>query len=178
MKKAENSVKTMTSLAMLAALSIILGKYLQIPVGDFLRFSFENMPILFAGIFFGPVSGALVGACADLIGCLLVGYAINPIITLASMLIGILAGVTWRLTEGLPRSARIALAVGISHVIGSVIIKSIGLSLFYSMPFEVTLMWRLLNYIIVGIPEGLFLYILASNPSVISAISKIKGARD
>ena len=64
--------------AFLVALSIVCGKFLAIPVGEILRFSFENLPILFAGLAFGPVAGALVGVCADLLGCVLRGYAINP----------------------------------------------------------------------------------------------------
>ena len=38
--------------AFLAALSIVCGKYLALPVGNVLRFSFENLPILLAGMMF------------------------------------------------------------------------------------------------------------------------------
>ena len=54
-------LKLTAALAMLAAISIICGKYLAIRGGDILRFSFENLPIIFAGVAFGPVAGALVG---------------------------------------------------------------------------------------------------------------------
>ena len=39
---------------LLAALSILCGKYLAIRGGDVLRFSFENLPILLAGFALGP----------------------------------------------------------------------------------------------------------------------------
>ena len=45
--------------AFLAAISIVCGKYLAIRGGDVMRFSFENMPILMAGMLFGPVIGAV-----------------------------------------------------------------------------------------------------------------------
>ncbi|MBP3583660.1 MAG: folate family ECF transporter S component, partial [Clostridia bacterium] len=77
MKKAQLPLQLAVALSMLAAISIILGKYLAFGIGNVLRFSFENLPIAFAGIAFGPIAGALVGAVADLIGCLLVGYEIN-----------------------------------------------------------------------------------------------------
>ena len=73
----------MIMMALFIALSIVLGKQLSFTAGPF-RISFENLTVLMAGIFFGPLAGLTVGACADLFGCLLVGYAINPIITAVS----------------------------------------------------------------------------------------------
>ena len=79
----------------LAAMSIILGKFLQIPnpFQDFIRISFENLPIIIAGFSLGPIAGALVGTVADLIGCVLYGYSINPIITVGAASVGLVAGV-------------------------------------------------------------------------------------
>ena len=45
--------------AFFAAVSMVLGKYLAIGVGDVLRFSFENLPIIFIGFAFGPIIGAI-----------------------------------------------------------------------------------------------------------------------
>lgn len=66
------SLQVMTMSAVLVAISIVCGKYLALNFGSVLRFSFENLPIILAGIMFGPVVGALVGGVADLIGALLV----------------------------------------------------------------------------------------------------------
>ena len=46
----------------------------------------------------GPVAGGVCGLCADIVGCFLKGYAVNPFITLASILWGVLPGqpgVSW-----------------------------------------------------------------------------------
>ncbi len=177
MKKNRKSIKITASLAMLSALSIILGKYMQIPVGDFLRFSFENLPILFSGIFFGPIAGALVGITADLIGCVMVGYAINPILTVAATIIGLISGAIYKFSSPLPLFARISASVIPSHIFGSVILKSIGLSIFYSLPLAATILWRILNYIIVGACEVVILYILSKNRAVTSAVAEIRGKR-
>ena len=64
------SPRILCAAALLAALSIVLGKYMAISTPIF-RFSFENLPILMAGIFFGPIIGAAVGLIADIVGCLL-----------------------------------------------------------------------------------------------------------
>jgi ECF transporter S component (folate family) len=83
-----SNTKVLAVSALFAAISIVCGKFLAFNVGDTLRFSFENLPIIIISIFFGPLSGMLCGVVADLLGCLLRGYAINPILTLASAYIG------------------------------------------------------------------------------------------
>ena len=101
-KGLQNNLRLLAVSAFLAALSIICGKYLALSVGNVLRFSFENLPILLAGMMFGPLVGMTVGVVADLIGCLMVAYAINPLVTLGAACIGLLGGVLFRLTKKLP----------------------------------------------------------------------------
>ncbi len=174
MKKSFFSAKALAALAMLSAISIVAGKYLAISAGEFMRFSLENLPLLFAGIAFGPVAGAVVGIVADLTGCLLVGYTINPVLTVGAALVGLCSGALWRLFKTLPLSVRAPLSVGVAHLVGSVIVKSAGLAWFYTLPFEVTLMWRLLNYVIVGAAEGVIIYALMKSRAVLSSVSSIK----
>ena len=167
--------------ALLSAISIVCGKYLAFNMGEFLRFSFENLPIIFAGLAFGPIVGALVGAVADLIGCLLVGYAINPIITVGAATIGLISGFFSLLPEPNERIGhilRITLAVAASHLLGSVIIKSFGLSVFYDMPLVILMLWRLLNYLIVGSLEGFILYHLVRNKKISHEIRSIMKGKD
>ena len=90
MKNYRNNLKITVLLAMMVAISILMGKYLAINMGETLRFSLENTPIILSGIAFGPLAGAAVGIVADLVGCLMVGYTINPIVTLGAAVIGIL----------------------------------------------------------------------------------------
>ena len=167
--------------ALLSAISIVCGKYLAFNMGDILRFSFENLPIIFAGIAFGPVTGALVGTVADLIGCLLVGYAINPIITLGAASIGIISGVYRFLPQSHSKGRyilKLSLVIFASHLVGSVIIKSFGLSVFYDMPLIILMLWRLLNYVIVGTLEGFILYHLVKNKKISHEISVIMKGKD
>ena len=165
MKKTVMPLKITAALSLLAALSIIAGKYLAIPGGDVLRFSFENLPIILAGIAFGPISGALVGAVADLVGCVMVGYAINPLVTVGAVSIGLVSGVAGLITKKLrsPLWLRVGVCVLLAHLIGSVIIKTIGLASFYGMPLYLLMLWRLVNYLIVGTVEGALIYVLLKN---------------
>ncbi len=164
------------SLSAMIALSIVCGKYLAINLGPMLRFSFESMPIIFSGIVFGPLAGALVGVVADLIGCVLVGYEIIPLITIGAGIIGLLSGcikLLFRKNNGYGIK-QIALSTIFGHLIGSVVIKTIGLAEFYAMPFYALLLWRLLNYAIIGALEISILYLLMKNPNVTKAINNIK----
>ena len=174
MCKKTRSPAIMVAAALLTALSIICGKYLAIRGGDILRFSFENLPLLLAGMSFGPIVGALTAVAADLIGCLLVGYAINPLITLGGALVGFISGVCFRYTPKLSLGARIAVATTLAHLVGSVIVKTFGLATFYDMPFWELMAWRLLNYIIIGTVEGVLLYCILKNKAILSQLQRIK----
>ncbi len=169
-------LKLVATLAMLAAISIICGKYLAIRGGDILRFSFENLPIIFAGIAFGPVAGGLVGVVADLVGCVMVGYTINPIVTLGAAMIGAMAGICGVLLKkwGIRGAISTSISVAAAHIVGSVLIKTFGLAAFYDMPLFVLMLWRLLNYVIVGAIEGVLLVILFKNREVIRLVAEMR----
>lgn len=160
------SLKIMVMSAIFVALSIVCGKYLKIPVGDIMRFSFENLPVLMAGIAFGPIVGGVVGVAADLIGCVLVGYAINPVVTVGAAVIGVGGGVMFRVLKRLPLFPRTLIAVVTPHIVGSVVIKTIGLAAFYSMPLWELMLWRLLNYAVVATLEVILIYMLLKNKAV------------
>ena len=95
--KASITTQMLTRMALLIALNIILSRFLsvRVPLGgaEGLRIGFGSLPVIFAGVFMGPVAGGIVGAVGDL-----VGYFINPIgaymphFTLTAALRGIIPG--------------------------------------------------------------------------------------
>ena len=85
------SVRTLTAMALLIAMSIVFSRVLSISTG-FVRFNLGSLPVLLAGILFGPWAGFVVGMVADIIGGVLAGYAINPLITLGAASIGLVGG--------------------------------------------------------------------------------------
>lgn len=173
-KKARIHLRVLLLMSFFVALSIVFGKFLAFNLGDMLRISFENLPILLAGAFLGPLYGAAVGVVADLLGCILVGYAINPIITVGAAAIGIISGVIAYLTRRLPLSLRVLLTVFIAHLCGSVLIKTAGLAAFYGTSYPVLLLWRALNYLLVGTAEGVLLYVLTKS-TVKDALERMLG---
>lgn len=173
------NLKTLVFLAMLVAISIVCGKYLAIRGGDIMRFSLENMPIIFAGMAFGPLAGGLVGAVADIVGCVMVAYTINPIVTLGAGVIGILSGIIPIILQKTKLKSTLILVITVasSHIIGSMLIKTVGLYAYYNMPFAVLLLWRILNYIIVGAIDGAVLHILFCRKEIRAHI-KLLGGRE
>ena len=55
------------------------------------------------------------------------------------------------------------------------LIKTFGLSQWYDISLPVLMLWRLLNYVIVGIVEYLLLYLLLSRNTFIKQMNSIIG---
>ena len=172
-QKRGSSLRLITALALLSAIGIILGKFLAFNITDFMRFSLENLSIIFSAVAFGPLAGLAVGLVQDIVGCLIRGYALNPIITLASGLIGLISGVIYHHLSKLHKGVRMCLAIATAHLIGSVLIKSLGLAIYYQLPFIATLLWRALNYLIVGSIEAIVMIYLTKSKLLLSEIQKI-----
>ena len=160
--KHKNTAKFLSICAILAAFSIIFGKYLAINIGENFRFSMENLPILLAGLYLGPTAGAIVGAVADLVGCLLVGYAINPFITFGAIAIGFISGIIRKRFQK-KNPLCLLIAIAFSHLIGSIVVKTAGLSIYYGSPFLITLLWRSVIYLCTGTVEFIVLFLLSKN---------------
>lgn len=153
------SPRVLCRAALLAALSILLGKFLQIPTGlPYLRVSFENLPLLLCGYAYGPLCGALTAACADLVGCMLYGYTPIPLITAGGVCIGVLSGLFG--LRGAVHPPRLWLSVSAAHLCGSVLLKTVALASVYAMPFPLLLLIRAGLYLCTGGIEFLILYLL------------------
>ena len=126
-----------------------------------------------SGFLFGPLMGALVGLLSDLLGCILVGYAINPLVMLGAVSIGFISGTASYIMKSSPLGLKLGISVALSHVIGSVVIKTVGLAKWYDFPFIELMLWRLLNYVIIGIIEYFLIYIILKNKAVSSQIDSI-----
>ena len=164
------STRLLVRLALFAALSGVL-KLAQFPVGNnFLRISFENLPLLLAGYLCGAAAGGAAGLCGDLIGCLLRGYAVNPIITLGAGLVGGMAGLFGK--RGVTAKPRLWLSVVAAHAVGSLIVKSFGIWLYFATPLP-ELALRIPTYILTGAAEYAILTLILKNKALSALLEKI-----
>ncbi len=156
------NVKSMVIGALLCAMSVIIGKIPAVNLSDVLRLGFENFPVILAGYSLGPVSGTLVGAVADLLGCFIKGYPINPVITVGAASVGLISGLVFLLFKKKHGALPLLCAVSLSHIIGNMYIKTIGLYFWYEA-LRPTLIFRVPTYVITAAVEFALLYIILKN---------------
>ncbi len=94
-------------MALLVALNLVLMRVLRIELGAY-RITVGYIATIMAGIWLGPLPGAVCGLTADLLGCLIDGYAVNPLISLSAMVWGIVPAFTLRALSAGNRKARTA----------------------------------------------------------------------
>ena len=154
--------KRLSLLAMFIALQIVLSKFLMLQLAPSVRLSIDSVPILLAGIWFGPLAGGLVGALADFLGTMLFPTAGTyfPPLTIAFLLIGVTAGLLARVIKVKHPLLRIALIVIPSEIIGSYLFKSYALSFLIGVPFTVLLASRALPVAIVMVVNTILVAVL------------------
>ena len=145
------SAKKMAMSAMLTAMSVVIGIFCKTFLnfgGGLFRVTFENLPILMSGIMFGPIVGGLVGATTDIISYFLSPqiFAINPIVTAGAASIGLVSGLLSKYVFRKKGYARLIFPSVFAHIVGSMIIKSIGLYQFY----DVGVLWRVPLYFVIA----------------------------
>ena len=79
-------VRTITTVAMFVAISIILGAF-TVPIGNFLKIGFSSLTTVSIGYLFGPIVGSIFGAITDIVkymmkptGPFFPGFTFNAII--------------------------------------------------------------------------------------------------
>ena len=167
MNNSKNSVRTLTMLALLVAMSIVFSRVLSISTG-FVRFNLGSLPVLLAALL---GAGFAVGAVADMIGGVLAGYAINPLITLGAGAIGLVAGLAWQKLPGLRTGLRLQISVLLGHFVGSMVITSLALRIFYGYPWA-TLAVRIPNALILAAVNTVLLRILLENRTLMKMVKK------
>ena len=163
-------VRTLTMLALLTAMSIVFSRVLSISTG-FVRFNLGSLPVLLAALLFGPGAGFAVGAVADMVGGVLSGYAINPLITLGAGAIGFVAGVAWQKLTALRTGLRLGCSVLLGYFVGAMVINSLALRIFYGYAWSVLLI-RIPNALILSAVSTVLLRILLENRTLMNLAKK------
>lgn len=131
MSKKSMTVRTMTSCALLAALSVVLARLMGLMPDAASRFSIEAIPIFLSGMFFGPWAGGMVGFVADFVGCMFSPYGYNPVFCIPPILYGVFAGLFRNFLAKKTTLLRLGVAFLPPVVLGSLLYQSAMLSWFY-----------------------------------------------
>ncbi len=178
MKRRKLKTKSLCACALLVAAAVVIGYICKIFLTfGAVRVTFENLPILLSGIFFGPLAGFMTGICADIVSTAVSQYGIggiNPIITLGAGTVGLISGlICSRGKELRPKTLLLFLGTLTSHIVGNMIIKSAGLMVYYSYTVPAVLP-RIPLYIIIAIIEFTILYILCKSRGFCKTVGKLK----
>ena len=95
------------------------------------------------------------------------------IITLGAATVGAVSGICSLIFKKCPLGLRLIPTVALSHILGSVVVKTFGLAAWYDMPIPELMLWRLLNSTIVGVLEYTLLFIILKNKTVSGQIKSI-----
>lgn len=137
--------------ALLVALGVVLGGMLSIPgflLGGYtVKVGLGTLPIILAGVLYGPGWGAIVGIAVDVLQALIFPKgAYIPLFTLVSALFGLIPGFFfWKKKDF--SFLRLLAAIACGQFIGSVVCNTILLMVLYGYPFEIIIA-RLINQVI------------------------------
>jgi hypothetical protein len=99
-----------------------------------------------------------VGAVADIISYMLStqSFAISPIVTLGAAMVGAVSGLVSHYVIKREGNVRVIVSVAAAHLVGSILIKSLGLFAYY----EWLVLWRIPTYVLIATLEaGLLCYL-------------------
>ena len=159
-KSASMTTKTLTYCALLAALQVAMARLFGLMPSEFTRFSIEAIPTILAGMFFGPVAGALVGFVADLVGCLFSGFGYNPLFCVPPILYGMCGGLFRRVLAKKVSFWTVLLTIAPAAVFGSILYQSWALGFVSGKGFLFFLSTRSVQFAITMVVEALIINLL------------------
>ncbi len=152
-------VRTITTLGMFGAISIILGA-LTIAIGDYIKIGFSSIANQFVYYLFGPVVGALFGGTLDILKFIVKPTgAFFPGWTLSAAVAGVLYGVfLYRKPLRLWRVLAAELAVS---VVCNMFLGTLWLNIMYGQAFFAILPMRVFKNLIMWPINSAIFYTLA-----------------
>ena len=127
-KKMTWDTRTLVFLGLLVAMHIVLVRLVVIDLGSY-RITIGSVCTILAGLWFGPVAGGVSGLISDVLGCILKGYAINPLITVAAILWGVIPALMRPLMTGskVKKTGMLWLSVVVTSILATLVFTTAGL---------------------------------------------------
>ena len=160
------STRTLTLMALLTALEIVLSRFLSLSAWN-TKIGFAFVPVVLAAMLLGPLYAGIVAALADFLGALLfpVG-AYFPGFTLTAFLMGLCYGLFLYKKQSFPR---ILAAVALHQLVLSLLLNTLWISILYGSPFWPLLLSRLPQCAILAAVQ------LAVIPLLVKLLPQLKG---
>ena len=141
-RKSKNNLFTLTCLALLTAMQIILARYLVINLSDSLRFSLSFIPVVIAARRFGITGAMAVYGVGDFLGAIIFPStgAYFPGFTVTAVVSGLIYGLFLAKKGG---AVRIVSSVIASQVICTLLMNSYWLSVLMGSEFSAIFLSRI-----------------------------------
>ena len=159
MKKTRFDTKMLAVMGVLIALEVVIAHFVTFRPTQTIKLSLDFVPIVIAGILFGPVPAMIIGMLADILGAFI--FPVGPYFpgfTLTAALTGLLYG--FLLHKGQP-VIKIVIAVVIQQWVLSLLLNTFWLKILYGMPYVPTLVTRLPQTAILTAVQLIFIPIIA-----------------
>lgn len=177
-KKSNNWPLKIAVCAMLIAMSIVLTRFLPIYIGNDKRIAFGDIPIMLAGIWFGPFIGGAVGLVSDIAGSFVSGLGWYPPLTIPALLVGVIAGLLKRVfLKGGIKFFKVGSMLLIGNIITSMLVTTYLLSGLYGTDFLVLLLPRCIISVLITVVETICITVvlrtLGTSPAFIEGKRKV-----
>ena len=161
------TTKTMTAMALLTALEIVLSRFLSFSAWN-TKIGFAFVPVVLAAMLLGPVYAGIVAAVADFLGAVLfpVG-AYFPGFTLTAFLMGVCYGLFLLNKQSF---LRILGAVAVHQLLLSLLLNTLWISVLYGSPYTPLLISRLPQCAILAAVQ------LALIPLLVRLLPQLRGS--
>lgn len=144
------NIRTMIIMALLAALGAVFSAFLSLELSftgvKTVELSLTPLPVMLAGIFFGPLAGGIVGFVADTAGFFMGAPmgAYNPVFSLTMALFGVIAGLFYIRSKKntIWKATGMALT---AQVVCSLVLNTFLVWAFYGVPLAVLIPPRLIG---------------------------------
>jgi ECF transporter S component (folate family) len=153
------NTRKLVFLSLLTALGIVLTRFLSLRLPLFgvegIRIGIGSLPMIFAGMVFGPVAGGLVGAVTDVVGFWISPMgAYMPHFTLTAFLTGFIPGfVMIYIFKNVRNFKTLLISIAIGQIITSIILVPYFIHILFGVPFKPLLIPRL-----IGQPINIIVY--------------------
>ena len=135
-------------MALLVAMHLVLTRVLVIDLGAY-RISVGSVCTILAGLWLGPVAGGVCGFASDIIGCFMKGYAVNPFITVAAILWGVLPALVRPLIANKKKTGKtvgICVSIVVTAILSSLVLTTAGLVIMLGYNFYAIMPGRLIQF--------------------------------
>lgn len=154
MQKKYMDLRTLIICALLAAMGAVFKAFLSIDLFfgsiKIMDLSLIILPVMLAGIYFGPLAGGIVGFVSESIGYFMlfgIGGAFNPVFSVIMALVGVIAGLFYMRSHKTSIWKTIVM-VTVIQVLCRCILTPLAIYAFYAIPLAVLLPSRGISFMI------------------------------